>query len=205
MEELLPLDSYHAQAGVTVRRMARAAGSAFGLVMGSAMGVSIGSAVGPMMGALAGLVTGGLTGAIFAAVWGSSMLRMRRAGNERAYENDPGLMGESLEDSFRYRMPCSLVQGERLVGGTLYLDHGRGAFVPIRRLAKSMEIARFALEPSPFYVEPWREAPWWTRLAVGPEPSTLEVASAGRVLRFLTPDPDLAMARLRGALPAHFP
>ncbi len=189
---------------MTVRRLASAAGTAFGLVMGSALGVGIISSVGPIAGVAAGLAAAAITGSIFAGVWGSAMLRMRRARDERAHENDSKLMGESLEDSFRYRMPCSLIDGERLVSGTLYLDRGRGAFVPIRRLSKTAENHRFELGPAPFTVAPWHDAPWRARWVLGRDAPTLLVAGGGQVLRFVTPDCDLAMANLREALPAHF-
>jgi hypothetical protein len=205
MEELLPLESYHAQSELVVRRAARLAGAAFGLVLGSAMGVGIASALDPMTGLIAGVVTAGLTGGVFSAVWGSSMLRMRHARNERAYENDPKLMGESLEDSFRYRMPCALVDGRRLVDGTLYLDRGRAAFVPMRKLARTDEAIELALESSPFDVVSWGAAPAWVRFAHGGEPRILRVGGVGQVLGFLAPDPDLALTRLRNLLPARSP
>jgi len=205
MEEILPLESYHAQSGAVVRRLSGAAGLAFGLLLGSAMAVGIASAVGPLMGLAAGAVTAGLTGAAFAAAWGSAMLRMRRAYNERAYENDPKLMGEPREDAFRYRMPCALVDGRRLVDGTLYLDQGRAAFVPIRRLANTVGVMELMLESRSFDVVPWAAAPGWVRFAHGREPPILRVGIPGQERYFLAPDADLAVARLRNLLPAHVP
>lgn len=199
MEELLPLESYHVQSDRTLRRLAMAAGSAFGLVMGSATGFAIASATGLAAGAWAGLAAAGITGSAFAVLWGGSMVRLRRADNERVHDNDPELMGESLEDSYRYRMPCSLMHGRRLVAGTLYLDRDRGAFVPIRKLAKSFETTRFSVGPSPFHVMPWQDAPRWEGWKLG-APAILKVASDGQALRFITPDSDLAMARLRELL-----
>jgi hypothetical protein len=203
LEELLPLESYLAHTEWTVRRLATPAGAAFGLAMGSALGIGIVSAVGPIAAVVSGIAAAAVTGAIFASIWGSALLRLRRARDERAHENDPKLMGESLEDSFRYRMPCSLVDGERLVSGTLYLDRGRGAFVPIRKLAKQVETRRFGIDPSAFSVGPWHDAPWPVRWVLGREALTLQLAGGGEVLRFVTPDCDLAMANLREALPAH--
>jgi hypothetical protein len=74
--------------------------------------------------------------------------------------------------------------------------------VPIRKLAKSVEIAQFSLGPSPFDVMPWSEGSWWARWLQG-APVTLQVESGGLVRRFLTPDSDLAMTRLRSVLPMH--
>lgn len=197
MEELLPLECYHARTELAVRRMASAGGAAFGAVLGGATGIGIASAVGLGVGFLTGVITAGLTGSFFAAFWGSTMLRMRRADDERAHENDAKLMGESLEDTFRYRMPCSLVRGKDLVPGTLYLDRDRAAFVPVRALSKKVETTYLALAPAPFGIEPWSEAPWRARWVAGGEPRVLRVAGEARVLRLLTPDADRTMERLR--------
>ena len=62
-------------------------------------------------------------------------------------------------------------------------------------------VAMVALGSAAFRIASWNEAPWRARWTHGGTPMLLEVSAADRVLRFLTPDADLAIERLRDALP----